>query len=107
MNQNWLLWYNVKAAVAGQMDRILAATGFWQLNFWAQVFAVVAVTLVSVAICLGPFILTVARMIKNGDRPGPIGLLAILVSIPCGLVLLPLLGRLMQHVLERHPGPII
>lgn len=106
-NQYWLGWWKVKAAVAGQMDSILAATGFWQLGFWSQIFAVVAVILVSSAICLGPVLFAAARMFRSGDRPGAAGLAAILLSVPCGLVLLPLLGRLMQHVLERHPGPII
>lgn len=106
-SQYWLGWYKVKVAVGGQLDKILAATSFWQLGFWAQIFAVVAVILVSSAICLGPFLFTAARLLRNGDRPGPVGIVAVLVSVPCGLVLLPLLGRLMQHVLERHPGPIL
>lgn len=106
-SQSWLGWWKLKAAIAGQVDRLLASAGFWQMSYWAQLGIVFAVIAVALVILLGPFVLSFFRTVRTGDRPSVMNLVLILLSVPCAVVLLPILGRLLQHVLEKNPGPII
>jgi len=101
------LWGRGLAQMGGFLDRVLTASGFWALSWWGQIFAVVFVILVALAVFLGPLILAAFRLFRSGDRPGVAGLLAILAGVVAAAMALPLLINLMEHVLDHHPGPVI
>ena len=105
--QPWLGWWKLKALLATQIDHLLAAAGFWQMGYFPQLFVVGLLLGAGGVLCLGPLIVTAFRTMRSGDRPGVPSLVLVVLSVPCAVMLMPLLGRLLQHVLERNPGPII
>ena len=101
------LWNRGVVLMGGFLDRVLTASGFWGLSWWAQIFAVVGVVLAGGAVFLGPLLVAAIRFLRSGDRPGLVGIALIVAGMIAAALAMPLLIRLMEHVLDHHPGPVI
>lgn len=100
-------WDSVRRVINTGMMKLLEYVGFWQLNWWSQIFAVVFLILGVTLVMLGPFLLSAFRLAKDGERPSFVGFVIMTCSGVSGCMVLLILIRLAQQVLEHHPGPIL
>lgn len=100
-------WNTIVNAVNHGFSSVLASIGFWQMGWWQQIFGVMFVTIAVVVIMMGPLVWSAWRLFRDGDRPSILGVLFMLASTATGAVLVMLLVRLADQVVNRHPGPIL
>lgn len=100
-------WSSIVNVVNRGFSAALNTIGFWQMGWWQQIFGVMFVTIAVVVIMMGPLIYSAWRLFRDGDRPSIFGLVFMLASSATGAVLLVLLIRLADQVVNRHPGPIL
>jgi uncharacterized membrane protein (DUF2068 family) len=100
-------WEAVRQVINTGTMKLLEYVGFWKMNWWGQIFAVVFMIIAVALVMLGPFLLSALRLAKDGERPGIIGLVIMTISAISGCGVLLILVRIAQQVLEKHPGPIL
>lgn len=100
-------WATVVNVVNRGVESALAYIGFWKMGWWAQMFAVTMMIIAVVVVMMGPLLLAAWRLFRDGDRPGLIGMVFIAASSGTGAIVLMLLFRLAQMVVNRHPGAIL
>ena len=100
-------WNTVVNVINTGVNKALASIGFWQMSWFAQMFSVSMMMVAVVLILMGPLLVSAWRLFRNGDRPSLLGMLFIAASSVTGGVVLMLLLRLAQNVVNRHPGPIL
>lgn len=104
---SWVSWWKLKALVAMKLEAWIVANGIRAMGFWSQLGIVVGVLLVVGTVVAGPTLLATFRKLRTGENPRPGLLVLILVTVPFAVLLMPILGRWLQHVLEHNPGPIV